>query len=199
MKKIACLVVSLALVLSLCGCITIITEPELNVENEKKLDGDVFVLCEAGGEWVNISEAPSFGSCTWEPGFMTARVLQVNCVGLVAINWSIRSGSVGGFGALGDVIDVYVRTGNPIFPVSSDEVDSWTCLGNLNDVLEFGSGTLLPEESEYLAVALKMHTDADSTYYGMSLGAAVDFSVFITQLESENDSFGNQYDADVNE
>jgi hypothetical protein len=66
-------------------------------------------------------------------------------------------------------------------------------------VLEFGSGTLLPEESEYLAVALKMHTEADESYYGMSLGAAVDFSVFITQLESENDSFGNQYDADVNE
>ena len=35
MKKIACLVVSLALALSLCGCFSIITEPELEIENEK--------------------------------------------------------------------------------------------------------------------------------------------------------------------
>ena len=193
MKKIICVTLCVILLLSLAGCEEVISENNIMVSGD--LNCDVFVLCESGGEWLSINNSPEFGTnCLWEPGFVIVRVLQITNAGSLAFKWKIGSANVGGFGEIGDVIDVYVRKGNPLFPTSAQEVESWTFLGNLNDILEFGSGILEAEEDEYLAVALKMRMDADPSYMGMGLGSTVGFSVQTTQCAIEEDSFDNAYD-----
>ena len=83
-------------------------------------------------------------------------------------------------------------------------VTDWTALsavatatGNLAAGRQVAApnGKLLPDEADYFALAVHMKAEAGNQY--MNKEAIIDVTVIATQLNSENDSFGPDYDKDA--
>ncbi len=101
---------------------------------------------------------------------------------------------------LADVIDVYYA--DPAVQVaSSDDLANATKIGTLTDVLagmgETATGNLKKGESHVITLALKMQDDAGNEYMNKSIGTDFSIQLLATQLNSESDSFGPDYDIDA--
>ena len=167
---------------------------------------DLELLDKKTGEWNSLKEskAPIFNYDNWEPGYIDAKILKVENEGTLALKWKAKIVSEEALSALSNVIDVYVKA----YGVLADDstvaypadrsLEGYTKVGTVaqfvNSISETTYGNLLAGESAYLGIALKMQESAGNEYQKMELGA-FDIQILATQLTSESDSYGSDYDA----
>lgn len=162
---------------------------------------DLELLEEDG--WVSIKESNQaiFDYENWEPGYTDVKVLRITNKGTLALKWLAKFTSETKLSDLANVIDVYVKTGVEEQPKGRSDIADWTKVGTVsefvNTIEETTNGSLLPEKSEYLGIALKMQESAGNEYQNLNLGGAFDIQILATQFTYEEDSFDDQYDKDL--
>ncbi|MBR3691322.1 MAG: SipW-dependent-type signal peptide-containing protein [Clostridia bacterium] len=161
---------------------------------EKQTDGTT--------KWVSIkdSQAPLFNYDKWEPGFTNVTLLRVTNLGNLALKWQAQFRSEVALTPLADVIDVYVCPSETELALPADrDLSGYRNVGTLrsfvNTISSTTYGSLVNQgDVAYLGLALKMQESAGNAYQGMDLGGAFDIVIYATQLTSEEDSFGPDYD-----
>ena len=180
-----------------------------NVIETGTLKVDLEVLAEDNSAWssVKANNDPIFNYTNWEPGYVQAKVLRVENEGSLALKWkAVLNGTVS---ELANVIDVYVKAwgvrandnlDDVVYPDVRSDLDGYVKVGTLAqfiaDIETTTVGTLLAGEKAYLGIAFKMQDTADDYYQDMTLGA-FDLTILATQMAYEEDSFDNQYDANL--
>ena len=155
--------------------------------------------------WVSLkgNNAPIFDYENWEPGYTDIKVLKVENEGSLALKWKAKFVSNAVLTELADVIDVYVLASEDVeltYPADRS-LAGYTCVGTVaefvNTIESTTYGTLLGGDSAYLGLALKMRENVGNEYQGLDLGGTFDIQIVATQLSSEEDGFGDDYDANV--
>ena len=158
--------------------------------------------------WESVKENkdPIFTYEKWEPGYTEVKFLKVVNLGTLALKWKAMLVTTADIGILADVIDVYVKEyasdATPTVPTTRDlDGEGWTKLnGTLRDFIDNIENTTTGEikagESEILGIAFKMQESAGNNYQKQKLGA-FDIIILATQLDSESDSFGTDYDVNA--
>ncbi len=168
------------------------------------LNIDLLVKDENGTyQSVKENNAPIFNYDKWEPGYTVVKNVKVSTKGNLALKYTMNIVAEGEVSALADVIDVYYAASE--VNVTDRELAGLTKLGTLRDVLEgkentVVNDTLIPDENnteDFATIALKMREEAGNEYQGMSIGE-FDLQIVATQYTYEEDSFGNDYDANAN-
>ena len=213
----------IASILVLCLCLTSLIgttfawfTDEVTSSGNKIVSGslkvDLELLDKTSGKWSSVKEKkdPIFTYENWEPGYVDAKILKVDNEGTLALKWKAKFASASALTELADVIDVYVlpygvlsandAESKVAYPAGRDLVaEGYTRVGTLaefvNTIESTTYGELLKGESAYLGIALKMQESAGNKYQDMDLGGEFDIQIVATQLASENDSFGPDYDA----
>lgn len=167
---------------------------------------DLELLDKETSTWSSVKENndPIFTYQNWEPGYVDAKVLKVENEGTLALKWKAKFTSADQLTDLANVIDVYVYAWGVLADASSvgypadRALANYTRVGTLaefvNTIESTTYGNLLAGESAYLGIALKMQEGAGNEYQDMDLGGAFDIQIVATQMASENDSFGPDYD-----
>ena len=163
---------------------------------------DLELLDEENG-WTSIKEsnAPIFDYDKWEPGYTDVKILKVENEGTLALKWKAKFVSSVELSELANVIDVYVCPSADELAYPSDLSDyerAGTVAEFLNTIESTTTGVLLAGEVAYLGIALQMQKEAGDEYQNKDLGGAFDIQILATQTAYEEDSFGSDYDADVN-
>ncbi|MBR5224793.1 MAG: SipW-dependent-type signal peptide-containing protein [Clostridia bacterium] len=157
-----------------------------------------------GTTWSSIKEDKTalFSYDKWEPGYALAKVLRVANKGTLALKWTANiTTDETSLSTLANVIDVYVSDISA-YPTSRTELDSWKKVGSLSDLAnvadkQIAIGTIAANDTaDAFAIALKMRESAGNEYQGLTLGD-FDIRVLATQMNSESDSFGSDYDAEA--
>ncbi len=143
---------------------------------------------------------PIFDYELWEPGYSTRAKFGVKNNGTLAVKFRMSFKEIMITDGIGDVLDVY-RLDNDATTIPEDAVPTCT----LADALQgndqgytpvYGMDLLLPGETAWLNVAVKMNEQAGNQYQGAA--AMFDIQVVATQATSEEDGFHNpNYDADA--
>ena len=165
---------------------------------------DLELLDENDNTWKSIKESkkPLFTHENWEPGYVDVTVLKVENEGSLALKWQARFVSEKGVSELAEAIDVYVKpSATEIgYPASRSEISAengWQMVGTLDKFIDTLSdttyGDLLPEQSAYLGIALKMQESAGNEYQNLTLGE-FDIRIVATQMSYEKDDLGTDYD-----
>ena len=167
---------------------------------------DLELLDAKTGVWSSIKEskAPLFNYEKWEPGYTEVKVLKVENEGTLALKWKAVFTPLEATTALAEVIDVYVKpseTDALTYPNGRDlGAQGYTKVGTLaqfiGSIQETTYGNLQAGGTAYLAIALQMQESAGNEYQKMKLGA-FDITIVATQMTSESDSYGNDYDKDA--
>ena len=209
----------IASILILCLCFTSFVgttfawfTDEVTSSGNKIVSGslkvDLEVLDKESGKWSSLKEskAPIFNYENWEPGYIDAKVLKVDNEGTLALKWKAKFVANETLGILADVIDVYVLPYGVLddassvgYPAGRDlGAAGYTKVGTVRDFVNTIEtttyGELLAGKSAYLGIALKMQESAGNIYQEETLGA-FDIQIVATQLASEEDSFGKDYDS----
>ena len=171
---------------------------------------------------VSIKDNPNhkiFDYDKWEPGYTVMETLKVVNNGNLAFKFrldAVADGYTTGPNGekLADVIDVWVYEGEGIPTTKSfaemTEDAAWRNAGSLSTLMAdpdgIAHGVLLPENTTpangepvkkvQMTVALHMQESAGNAYQGLTLGD-LNFTLMATQVPYENDSFGNDYDANA--
>ena len=162
-------------------------------------------LLDEQGEWNSLkgNNAPIFNYEYWEPGYTDIKVLKVENEGTLALKWKAMFVSNSALTELADVIDVYVLASEDTelaYPTDRS-LAGYTRVGTVaefvNTIESTTYGTLLGGDSAYLGLALKMRETAGNDYQGIDLGGTFDIQIVATQVSSESDGFGDDYDADA--
>ncbi len=157
-----------------------------------------------GWTWTENSGEAIFDYDKWEPGYTTWAALAVENHGTLAARWQAQLTLNGTPSILADVIEVY-STYDHLFDSTSRpdfEDGTWRKMGTVRELLE-NDGLLMsgdfiePGHRQPIVIALHMREDAGNEYQGLNLGANFDIKILATQASFENDSFGNDYDADA--
>ena len=162
-------------------------------------------------EFKDASEGAIFGVELWEPGHSVAKVIRIKNVGSLSFKYKVNleADSLGDNGSirLSDVIDVYVF--DPEENLERYDLLSKTPIGTLTEVLNTPggmiSGALLPEGSTGVnpsgyvdyCIALRMRPEAGNEYQNLSVGNGITVTLVAGQYVYEEDSFGNDYDANA--
>lgn len=172
------------------------------------MDGDV------DGTYDDISNnnSPIFGEGSiaqnnnaetlWEPGKTQIVYLAVENKGNLDLKYNIALNVVDG-GLIGS-LEYAIIDGAKYGDIDVNNVNSWAALKANAQTGDVVAGTTVAapngaitvaEKIEYFALAVHMKEDADNKYQGKDI--TIDVTVLATQLASEYDSFGNQYDANA--
>ncbi len=177
----------------------IIETGNLNVEMYWA-DGTKAVPADKSADWQNASAGAIFSHTLWEPGYAEVRHIKIANEGSLALKYKVNIIANGEVSELSDVIDVYYVDPAVQVPGADALVDDYY-IGTLTEVLaklgETGSGELEAGKADTITIALRMNKDAGNKYQGMSIGTDFSIQLLATQLASEKDSFGDQYDADA--
>ena len=170
---------------------------------------DLELLDKTSGEWKSIKEDKTalFNNDKWEPGYTEVKMLKVENEGTLALKWKAKFVSEKELSILADVIDVYVLpygvlddASGVTYPADRN-LDGYTKVGTLRDFVNTiettTTGNLEAGQAAYLGIALKMQESANNDYQGLDLGGAFDIMILASQLDSEEDAFGKDYDADA--
>ena len=164
---------------------------------------DLELLDKTSGTWSSLKtdNTPLFNYDKWEPGYTDVKILKVENKGTLALKWKAKFVSGTQLSALAEVIDVYVCPSATELTYPADRsIDGYTKVGTVaefvNTIETTTTGKLEASEVAYLGIALKMQETAGNEYQGLDLGGAFDIMILATQLDSEYDSFGNDYDKD---
>ena len=165
---------------------------------------DLELLDKASGAWNSIkdSHAPLFSHQNWEPGYADVKILKVENEGNLALKWQARFIMEGEVSKLAEAIDVYVKPSATelSYPAGRQDIsvaNGWQMVGSLDKFIKTLSdttyGNLLANESAYLGIALVMRENAGNAYQNLTLGE-FDIKIVATQMSSESDAFGPDYD-----
>ena len=150
--------------------------------------------------WTDASTGAIFNCDKWEPGYVEVRHIKIANEGSLALKYKVNIVANGEVSDLADVIDVYYV--DPAIQVADRAtLANAPKLGTLTEVLEglgeSGNGTLEAGTADTITIALKMQESAGNEYMNKSIGSDFSIQLVATQLVSENDSFGNDYDVDA--
>ena len=150
--------------------------------------------------WKDASTTAIFDYANWEPGFVQVRHVKIANEGSLALKYEVSIIANGEISDLADVIDVYYA--DPAVQVADrTSLTDDNKLGTLTEVLaalgNTGNGTLAAETNDTITIAFKMQETAGNEYMDKSIGTNFSVQVFATQLASEDDSFGSDYDTDA--
>ena len=168
---------------------------------------DLEVLDQKTNLWASVKEDkdPIFTYDNWEPGYTEVKVLKVENEGTLHLKWKAQLTSANPLSELAKVIDVYVcPSPTEISYPAGRDLTGYTLVGTLdnfiNTIEETTYGTLAPKgeagDVAYLGIAFKMQESAGNDYQELALGE-FDIIIAATQLDAEEDSFGSDYDADL--
>ena len=147
----------------------------------------------------DASEGAIFNYDKWEPGYVEAKNIKIGNAGTLALKYQVAIVATGEISKLADVIDVYYAEGE--YTLSGRSMTELTKLGTLTDVLsklsDTANGDLEAGKSDTITLALKMQESAGNEYMNLSIGSEFAVKCFATQLTSESDSFGTDYDKDA--
>ena len=182
----------------------IITAGNLDVELEYSMDGS---------NWEAVDENVAlFNNSSWEPGHVEYVLLKVTNAGSLALKYSLAlevTKEVGSVNVLGENFKLsdHLVVGSLV----SSELDTTVAKGRAEAVAfaeanetGFGyvenAGELASKQAHYVQVAIVMPDSVgNEANYDASVAAApsIEFGVnlFATQLNAEQDSFGDDYDA----
>ena len=147
--------------------------------------------------WVDASTGAIFNYDNWEPGYVEARHIKIANEGTLALKYKVKFIANGEVSELADVIEVYYC--DPATQVVdraslTDEMK----IGTLSEVLagmeETASGNLVAGSNHSITLALKMNENAGNEYQGLSIGTNFAIQLLATQLSSEEDDLGSDYD-----
>ena len=213
------LIVVLCIAMCVGATFAFFTSSVISSNNKVKsgrLNVDLQVLTKGTeDDWVSIKKDkdPIFGKdLLWEPGYTAVKILRVVNSGDLAIKWEARYTSENEVTDLAKVIDVYLlRSETPIqYPTQRADLASWDdwndpvgtldqFINNISDILKgelAGTEDANNPNCAYFGIALKMQESAGNEYQGDVLGE-FDIQIVATQLTSEQDFFGNDYDEDA--
>jgi len=147
--------------------------------------------------WTDASAGAIFDYDLWEPGYVQVRHVKIANTGSLALKYKVEIEATGTVSDLANVIDVYYV--DPAVRVSDrTALTADKRLGTLTEMLdgmaESASGSLLAGASDTITLALKMQESAGNDYQGKSIGSDFAVKLVATQLTSEEDSFGKDYD-----
>ncbi len=150
--------------------------------------------------WEDASTGAIFNYDRWEPGYVEARHIKIENVGTLAFKYKVKFIANGEVSKLADVIDVYYC--DPATQVADrtalvDEMKIGTLADVIENMGESASGNLVAGANHNITLALKMREDAGNEYQGLSIGTNFSIQLLATQLSSENDDLGNDYDDDA--
>ena len=150
--------------------------------------------------WTDASTGAIFNCDKWEPGYVEVCHIKIVNEGSLALKYKVNIIANGEVSDLADVIDVYYV--DPAIQVADRAtLANAPKLGTLAEVLEglgeSGNGTLEADTADTITIALKMQESAGNEYMNKSIGSDFSIQLVATQLVSENDSFGNDYDVDA--
>ncbi len=168
------------------------------------LNIDMSVMDE-NGTYQSVKENSDaiFDYTLWEPGYTVWKNIKVSTTGNLALKYEMNIVLNGERSILADVIDVYYAASEIAKPADGS-LDGLTRLGTMSEVLDGATGalikdTLIPDQNnteDYATIVLKMQELADNDYKDKTIGE-FDIKLFATQLAYEEDSFGDQYDANA--
>ena len=147
--------------------------------------------------WNDASTGAIFNYDLWEPGFTQVRHIKIANVGSLALKYQVSIRANGTVSDLADVIDVYYV--DPAVQIADRAaLANAPKLGTLTEVLaglsESGYGELIAGAADTITLAFKMQETAGNEYQGKAIGTDFSVVVMATQLTSEEDSFGKDYD-----
>ena len=165
---------------------------------------DLKLLMHNGTEYVDIGENkdPIFGDGSiaqnnnaetkWEPGKTQVAYLAIENVGNLDLKYTVTLKVVDPEGDLYDVMQYTITPdATPAAPVTA--WDASAALSVVNDVQSVSETVALPVgATHYFALSLHMMEEATDEYQGKDL--SFDITVRATQLASEEDSLGSEYD-----
>ncbi len=177
---------------------------------------DVQLLMYNGTEYVDISESekPIFGEDSliaewenvdllWEPGKTQIVYLGVKNAGSLALKYNVVV-DVEDKGLVG-ALDYAIVDGATKDDADKLGVASWADITKIDGVqtglikagrtIAAENGALESDSYDYFALAVHMQEEAGNEYQDKNI--VIDITIMATQLSSENDSFGNDYDADA--
>ena len=179
-------------------------------------DGAKTVPAVGSDGWKDASKEAIFNNTLWEPGYTEAKHILIVNKGTLALNYRMRIVANGTVSKLADVIDVYCILGNETngyqgaTKVENRDMEALVKagtaknLGSLADILGTAdnlsktvNGMLLAGKNATLTLVLKMQETANNDYQNLSIGSDFRVELIATQAAYENDSFDDQYDADV--
>ena len=163
-------------------------------------DGTKAVPADDSVDWADASEGAIFDYDLWEPGYVQVRHIKIANEGTLALKYMVKIVANGTVSDLSDVIDVYYV--DPAVQVADrSALTDANKIGTLTEVLanlsNSANGELLAGEDDTITLALKMQETAGNEYQEKSIGTTFSVQVLATQLAAEEDSFGNDYDADA--
>lgn len=148
-------------------------------------------------DWKDASSDPIFNYGLWEPGYVDAKHIKITNDGSLALKFKMFIQPDGKVEDLAEVIDVYIIEGGEQLNGRASLAGK-TPVGTLADVIESFElhtyGELEAGKSKIFTVALMMRTDAGNEYENKKIGSSFAIKVIATQLDSELDSFGKDYD-----
>ena len=160
-------------------------------------DGTEAVPAEDSSDWLDASTVAIFDYDNWEPGYAQVRHIRIANLGSLAFKYKILVVAEGEVSDLTDVIDVYY-----LDPAA--QIESGAALTDANKLctlsealanLELsGNGKLEANNADTITIALKMQDEAGNSYQDKSIGSSFSIKILATQLASEADSFGSDYD-----
>ena len=166
---------------------------------------DLELLDKETKAWNSIKENkdPIFDYDKWEPGYTDVKILKIENEGNLALKWYAQFVSDEDVSELANVIDVYVcpsetalaypNSFDALFP---DYIYAGTLAEFINTIEQTTYGCLEGHDEAYLGIALHMQESAGNEYQDLTIGT-FDIRILATQYTFENDSFGDQYDADA--
>jgi predicted ribosomally synthesized peptide with SipW-like signal peptide len=205
MNVIAIVIASVLLIGATFAWFTDVATSSGNKIKAGTLKVDLELLDAEQDTWVSLkgNNAPIFDYENWEPGYTDVKVLKVENEGTLALKWKAKFVSNAQLSELANVIDVYVLASEdaPLAYPADRSLAGYTCVGTVaefvNTIEATTFGTLIAGDDAYLAIALKMRESVDDEYQGVDLGGTFDIQIVATQLSSESDSFGDDYDVNA--
>ena len=156
------------------------------------VDKDGKTLTEAL-KWVKSAEAPEGEKVLWEPGCKyNLEPFAIKNSGNLALKYKVVISGLTGDATLLEAIDFTVSVDGDAL-VAKDEESTATTVASLNNfegTLEAGKTTGL------ITITGKMKETAGNKYKGLSL-ENISITVYASQLNSESDSTGKDYDEDA--
>ena len=152
----------------------------------------------ATADWQNADNVAILDYDNWEPGYVMARHIKVSNTGSLDLKFNLSIVPYGEVSKLAEVIDVYYAVPGTQLDGRAD-LDDMTKRGTLADLINTGIAdeNLFSGDDYTATIALKMREDAGNEYQNLSIGDSFTINLFASQLASEYDSFGNDYDADA--
>ncbi len=161
------------------------------------MDGTKAVADVDDAAWLDASTDAIFSYDLWEPGFTQVRHIKIGNEGSLALKYKVVIETEEAAAELAEVIDVYYF--DPAEQVAGREaLKDVAPFGTLDNVLgnldTTAQGTLAANTDDVITIALKMQETAGNTYMNKSVGGKFTVKLYATQLASEEDSFGKDYD-----